>query len=133
MRVIAARKLDAASLEPHERFFVELWYSMTHMRSLDSHRVRCLNARTIVRELADELQIGLIDEPELSTLCDEAREILSDDPVVQRRFGVGFAIVEPLLKNPPIQQPEKGKNKPEPVEAVRIRRVVPVAISRPTV
>lgn len=113
MRIIATDKLDAATLESHERFFVELWYGMTHMRSLDSHRVRCLNARTIVRELADELQIGLIDEPELGALCEEAREILRDDPVVQRRFGVGLAVVEPSLKNPPIQKPDKGKNKPE--------------------
>lgn len=113
MRIIAAEKLDAAKLETHERFFVELWYGMTHMRSLDSHRVRCLNVRTIVRELADELRIELIDESELDALCEEAREILSKDPVVQRRFGVGFSVVEPSLKNPPIQKAEKGRNKSE--------------------
>jgi hypothetical protein len=41
---------SAPKLEPHGHFFAELCYGMTHIGSMDSHRVRCMNLRTIARE-----------------------------------------------------------------------------------
>jgi hypothetical protein len=64
-------------LSDGQRLFLELWYGMTHSRSLDTHRVRCLNARTIIRELDHELQVARIALQDLKELCDEADEIVS--------------------------------------------------------
>jgi len=111
MRILSAKILDSAGLEAHERLFVEFWYSMTHMRSLDSHRVRCLNSRTVVRELADEFRNPLLKPPELEALCAEAAAILRDDPIVARRFAIGYAVVGPMLQKPPSIQPHKNDEK----------------------
>ncbi len=104
MRVITADKLDAAGLDPHQRFFVELWYGMTHLYSLDSYRVRCLNAHGIVRELNEELHIGLVNDDELGALCGEALEILQDDPLINTHFthfAPQMRVIQPLLRKPP--------------------------------
>lgn len=101
MRVIEAGKLDAANLLPHERCFLECWYSMTHMRSLDSYRVRCMNSRTIVRELVNELQIARIQGDELCGLCQEAAAILSSDPVLVKHFPATYPAVKSTLDSPP--------------------------------
>ncbi|MHB8898383.1 MAG: hypothetical protein ACYC6Y_06520 [Thermoguttaceae bacterium] len=101
MRVIDSDKLDAAGLLPHQRYFLEHWYSMTHMRSLDSYRVRCMNSRTIVRELSDELRVGLSDDEELRNLCEEAAATLASDPILTRRFPTTTKTIQPFLKCPP--------------------------------
>jgi hypothetical protein len=96
-----AKLLAAANLAEHERLFVELWHSMTHMLSLDSYRVKCMNARTIVRELSEELRIGLITDPELKALCVEAAEILASDPIIKASFTAGNRAIAPFLSSPP--------------------------------
>ncbi|MFP4106351.1 MAG: hypothetical protein ACLFVU_09705 [Phycisphaerae bacterium] len=101
MRILPISKLDAAELEPHQRLFVELWYGMTHQNSLDSYRVRCLNAHGIVRELDWELDAGLVNDTELKALCEEAAEILSADPVILEFFAAQWSIVKPMLADPP--------------------------------
>lgn len=89
-----------AVILPHEKFFLELWFGMTHEISLDSHRVRCLNARTILRELDQELRIGRAKSDELQDLCAEAEAILSRDPLVGASFARHLGLVQPLLTAP---------------------------------
>lgn len=94
--------------------FLDCWYGFTHERSLDSHRVRCLNARTILRELCDELESGRLDEPEFCGICEEALSLLQSDPVVASEFAKSYAIVAPLLKEPPaLSGSSQKKDKPD--------------------
>jgi hypothetical protein len=109
MRVLDAKILDAAKLADHERLFVELWHSMTHILSLDSYRVKCMNSRTIVRELSEELRIGLISDGELKSLCLEAQEILASDPIIKASFTAGSRAIAPFLTSPPIAKDPKEK------------------------
>lgn len=83
---------------------------MTHERSLDSHRVRCLNARLIIGELDHELREGRIKPEELVELCAEADEILAQDCVVTGSLSRHYALIKPLLHKPPMISPEKGKD-----------------------
>jgi len=99
----------------HEKFFLELWYGMTHEASLDSHRVRCLNARTIIRELDQELRIGRAKPDEYLELCAEADEIFARDPLAANSFTRHLALLHPLLKTPPIPD-EKKKEKDAALE-----------------
>lgn len=109
MRVLDAKLLTAARLGEHERLFVELWHSMTHMLSLDSYRVKCMNARTIVRELSEELRIGLISDGELKALCMEAEEILASDAIIKASLTAGNRAITPFLASPPVAKDPKDK------------------------
>jgi hypothetical protein len=109
MRVLDTKILESAKLAEHERLFVELWYSMTHILSLDSYRVKCMNSRTIVRELSEELRIGLISDLELKALCAEADEILASDPIIKASFAAGNRAITPFLSSPPIMKNGKDK------------------------
>ena len=126
MRVIETGKLDAASPAPPERCFLECWYSMTHMRSLDSYRVRCMNSRTIVRELVDELRIGRIQGHELCGLCGEAAAILSSDPVLIKHFPTTYPAVKPTLETPPFTK-EASISKANAEEKSKLREFAFVA------
>lgn len=101
------RQHPTTPLAAHEKFFLELWYGMTHESSLDSYRVRCLNARTIIRELDQELRIGRARPDEFQDLCAEAEEILSLDPLVAKSFSRHLGLLQPLLKNPPLVEEKK--------------------------
>jgi len=101
------RQHPTATLVAHEKFFLELWHGMTHEASLDSHRVRCLNARTIIRELDHELRIGRARPEEFQDLCAEAEEILARDPLVTKSFVRHLGLLQPLLKNPPLLDEKK--------------------------
>jgi hypothetical protein len=96
-------------LAAQEVFFLELWHSMTHELSLDSHRVRCLNARMIVRELDQELRTGRLAQEEFVELCAEALEILDLDHVVPVALPHHYGLLKPLLTAPPLIQPDKRK------------------------
>jgi hypothetical protein len=109
MRVLNSDIFDAAKLAEHERLFVELWHSMTHILSLDSYRVKCMNSRTIVRELSDELRIGLISDVELKALCSEADEILASDPIIKASFTAGYRAISRFLSSPPLAKDAKEK------------------------
>jgi hypothetical protein len=108
------RQHPTVALLAHERFFLELWFGMTHELSLDSHRVRCLNARTIIRELDQELCIALrtgrLKPDEFQELCAEADDILARDPLVASSFARHIGLVQPLVKNPPQFPDEKKKD-----------------------
>ena len=116
MRVVSPGRLEKANLQEHERFFVELWYSMTHMQSLDSYRVKCMNSRTIVRELSEELRIGRADEDELRAIGAEAKKLLDRDPVVKKHFPNHIAILTPFLDKQLISQKPPSKGDTEAAE-----------------
>ncbi|MFZ4484874.1 MAG: hypothetical protein ACOYOL_12955, partial [Chthoniobacterales bacterium] len=94
---LLTRDPTAGLLAENEKFFLELWHGMTHEASLDSHRVRCMNARTIIRELNQDLHIGRARGDDLLGLCSEADEILTCDPVVGESFRRHVGILKPLL------------------------------------
>jgi len=116
MRILRLDQLTNAAqgvnpLDGHATFFVELWYSMTHQRSLDSYRVKCLNSRMMMRELAEELSLGIIKVTEIQSLAAEILDCLTNDPVVQNHFGHHFGVIKPFLTDPP--QAEKDEKKEE--------------------
>jgi hypothetical protein len=117
MRIIKPEQLADAMegvnpLRADEAFFVELWYSMTHQQSLDSYRVKCMNSRMIVRELAEELAIGIIKPNDIKGLSVEAIDCLSKDPVIVARFAYQWKVIEPFLNEPPQAEPDdKKRNK----------------------
>src|SRR2546427_7417601 len=104
---LLTRQLPGAPFAAHEQFFLELWHGMTHETSLDSHRVRCLNARMILRELDQELRIARAAPEELQEICAEAEEILARDPLVRQSFARHLGLWQPLLKNLPLLDEKK--------------------------
>ncbi len=61
-----------------------------------------MNARTMVRELSEELAIGLVLRDEnrkgLAAICAETEIALKDDPITQGLLDEQFAILKPLLR-----------------------------------
>jgi hypothetical protein len=104
------REPPAAPLLENEKFFLELWHGMTHEASLDSHRVRCLNARMIIRELKEEIEIGRARPDDVLVLCNEAEEILSCDPVAGESFPRHIGILKPFLAQPPLPEEKKKES-----------------------
>jgi hypothetical protein len=94
--ILSVEALDGAGLAAHERLFVELWHQMVNMRSLDSHRAKCLNGRTIIRELAEELKQGRMDDLELANLCEECKEWLGLDPVLPTKYKARYEEIRDL-------------------------------------
>jgi len=118
MRVLDAKILDAAKLAEHERLFVELWYGMTHLHSLDSYRVKCLNAHGIMRELNEELRTGRVNDDEIDPLCAEAIEILQNDAIINTHFAAQLQVIQPLLSKPPKGE-KKIRNESRPWRELR--------------
>jgi hypothetical protein len=104
-------KTKVSTLQPHEAFFLELWNEMTHEQSLDSYRVRCLNAHSVVRELAEELRIGRISAEQLKPLCAETLDIIKADPVLPHCLPHHLAITADLLKeaSSQLKKDDEGK------------------------
>src|ERR1039458_6609246 len=104
-------KTKVSTLQPHEAFFLELWNEMTHEQSLDSYRVRCLNAHSVVRELAEELRIGRISAEELKPLCAETLDIIKAAPVLPHCLPHHLAITADLLKeaSSQLKKDDEGK------------------------
>lgn len=86
MRFVPRTEISIPRFQPHELLFLDCWYGLTHEKSLDSYRVRCLNARSVVRELCDEVTEGRIDQPEFQGLCGESLAILQSDPILALFF-----------------------------------------------
>jgi len=124
MRFISSRKISDKAFLPHQMLFLDCWHGLTHHYSLDSFRVKCLNSRTIVKELSDELEIGRIEKEELEGLCRETLTVLQNDHVVSSFFGKGFALLKPLLERPPLLKDasDSGKDKEKEKEENRARR-----------
>lgn len=100
MRILNAHqqtRLQQVLTKPTERFFIELWHELTHPLSLDSYRTRCLNLRTIVKELAHELRCGLINDAEIASLLTEVQEFLSEDALMATRYPENLRLFGGLL------------------------------------
>lgn len=101
MRFVPENKFSKFTFAPHERLFLDMWHGLTHDRSLDSYRVRCLNARMAVRELHEEIEIGRLDDLEFQGICQETLSLLEDDLAIKTHFQHGFAVLSPFLNSPP--------------------------------
>lgn len=121
MRFVLEEERKAKPLEQHEVLFLDCWYGLTHNQSLDSYRVKCLNARTIVRELCEELEIGRLDQPEFQGICEETLATLERDTVVPLSFSKGYAALKPLIATPPQLSGGSKKDKEDAENKTRLR------------
>lgn len=101
MRFVPEDELAKTAFASHEKLFLDMWYGLTHRRSLDSYRVRCLNSRVALRELCEEIEIGRLDDSEFRGICEETASLLEKDPVVAANFPRGVHVLLPILKEPP--------------------------------
>lgn len=114
MWIVPETKITKFAFAPHEKLFLDMWHGLTHDRSLDSYRVRCLNSRIALRELCEEIEIGRLDDLEFQGICEEVFALLEHDPIVAASFKRGHGVVAPYLKEPPhlpgsSQKKEKDK------------------------
>jgi hypothetical protein len=89
---------------------------------MDFHRISCMNARTILRELDQEFGIGRAKPDELQDICGEAVKLLTEDPVIAISFPRHFGFLQPLLQQPPL--PDEKKKDPEQERKFREFRFV---------
>lgn len=85
------------SLVPAEKLFLESWFNLTHPRSLDSYRVRCLNGRTILEELKREIELKIANAEDFGVILNEAKLLCEGDAIVQKMLGGNYAILHDLL------------------------------------
>ena len=111
MRVI---KVSAEFVLPDDqahRLFISCWYSLVHQQSLDSHRVRCMNALNILEELQRLIPKALRGiELDIKRSAEEALDILESDPVVKDRFSMHLGRLRPILAK---LIDQASKNSPE--------------------
>lgn len=66
-------------LTQSQRFCVEIWHIRTHSQSLDGHKVKIHNGRTILNELRHEYRVGHANGYEFKAIIGEAiREVKRD-------------------------------------------------------
>lgn len=93
-----------------QRFFIQTWYSLIHRNSLDSHRVRCMNALNILREIFDLFQKPKLPGvfKDIRKTAEEALAVLERDRVIARHFYDRFQNLKPLLVE--IAKDDKSKS-----------------------
>jgi hypothetical protein len=69
-------------LTADQRFFVSCWYNQVHQYSLDSHRVRTMNAVSILNELLRLLEVSHANDNDRAIVRAEAAGILQEDWVL---------------------------------------------------
>lgn len=84
-------------LTVNQRFFVSLWYSLSHEASLDSNRVRLHNGRTILKELGHELNLEIMRAEQLQGLIQEAKTLSENDPALSEVLGNSFNLLASFL------------------------------------
>jgi hypothetical protein len=77
------RNAQSLPLTPDQRFFASCWFNMIHEHSLDSHRVRTMNPRNILRELLRMYGLQHPNDEDRTMVRAEALPILSVDPVLR--------------------------------------------------
>ena len=103
MQLIKSPLFEALPADEIQRFFVETWYNQVHLNSLDSHRVRCMNCRNILRELSE--LIGKSGQQnvagDIRKVSSEFLRILDTDTVARacskRIFDTVRKLVTPLV------------------------------------
>jgi hypothetical protein len=98
MRVIKESKEFHLPTNAKQRLLLMCWYSLTHQKSLDSHRVRCMNSLSILVELERLISKSLhkIDQ-DIARSADEALSILQSDYVVMDQYARHFHRLQPIL------------------------------------
>ncbi len=115
MRVLPENFMPPA-FTPSQRAFVDAWFSLTNDQSLDSHRVRTLNARLVLRELVDVCRLaeaGVISPFHRKAVAEEAFSVLERDPLFAGKFADHFRVLRRMLRNPEYVD---GKPPPRAVE-----------------
>jgi hypothetical protein len=115
MRVLPENFMPPA-FTPSQRAFVDAWFSLTHAQSLDSHRVRTLNARLVLRELVDVCRLaeaGVISTFHRKAVAEEALSVLDRDPVFASKFADHLRVLKRMLRNPEYVD---GKPPPRAIE-----------------
>ena len=110
MRVLPDNSFPAF-FTPSQRGFVEAWYTLTNIQSLDSHRIRTLNARLALRELVDVCRLveaEIIHASHRENVADEAAEILQEDPIYQSKFAPDWRVLRAVLHNPQFCRGDKA-------------------------
>jgi hypothetical protein len=83
-----------------------------------------MNARTLVREVSDELTLGIIDDQEFKALTQETLSVLNGDSVIREHFSENLSITGPLLAAPPkLVHKEENKAKIVPEEQEKYRHL----------
>src|SRR5271170_1695538 len=92
-------KARGLPLTADQKFFVSCWLNMVHQHSLDSHRVRTMNPRNILREILRLYDLAHASDEDRTMVCDEALLVLKNDPTLKRAplAATTHALVE-LLK-----------------------------------
>ena len=101
MRILKANTKIKLPDDDVKRFFVQTWYSLMHIKSLDSHRVRCMNALNIIRELRSLIaRQGKLPgiEKDIAMVSRESLDILKSDLVIEQHFQWHMEQLEPFLK-----------------------------------
>lgn len=113
MRLPNAARLNELGYSPAEKLFLSVWFSATHIRSLDSHRIRCANARILLKELCEELTRGRLSETEYEYLVAEAKELLEGDAIVKKSFSRELAVLAQYFGDVPKNKPAKDSKADE--------------------
>lgn len=84
-----------------ERFFVSLWAELFNKSTIDTYRVRVMNARSILTELDEVINDRANEETHLNNVyyvCQEAIRILKNDPICSKHFIAETSYVVKCLK-----------------------------------
>jgi len=69
-------------LTARQHFFASCWFNMVHQHSLDSHRVRTMNPRNVLRELLRMHEAAHPNDEDRGMVRDEAIVVLCADPIL---------------------------------------------------
>lgn len=72
-----------------ERLFVSLWAELFNSDTIDTYRVRVMNAHNIIQELLDVIEQRIHENVDIRNIqfgCDEALRIISQDPICNEVF-----------------------------------------------
>jgi hypothetical protein len=70
-------KAKGIPLTPRQHFFASCWFNMVHQHSRDSHRVRTMNPRNVLRELLRLWDTAHANDEDRVMVRDEAIVVLS--------------------------------------------------------
>ena len=99
------------ALSLKQRFFVSLWYRLTHPRSIDSYRVQLHNSRTAIRELVYHMGRPTTKPESLRNLAEECLQTIGKDPCLKDLLGFQLSLLEKRFKEALIELEDEKKAK----------------------